>query len=603
MPHKLGKYLLLLLFLLFAALNKFAEISFLAQFKFSLFILLNILTGSFLILKFRKLFNDDLFFIIIALLTGLAFTFFLSFVCYHRILMDSLQVKSIAKISILVDAFLITFAALGYYRLKCSDRLNLATDKKSSFTLLAIFTLSLLIWSASYLGLQVVPDTVNKQQFSEIVANQDFATRKVFYQLYNYDKEQDIYHLKSNRTYKFAGHTNYYSASLGNILNKEKSANWGFSIDKSIHLGITLYETISYKLPPQRKNHLGAEILVIASGSFLNLASDDDIYKASVHAGKMLAFYFYFIFIFLFYFCCHKLLEIKPKHAKFTIPAAVLLSPLVLPLSFDTTWIDFYSLVRFADSFSYNITNLFANVYGFACVTLIFIREKNKSLSLLPACFLCIVSFFIKPSAFVVLAPAIYLLIFLEILDSRKLNNQQFLALGSLLCVPIYFVLYDQFFTYLVNKPMTIGWSPFKLWTHKYFSHKVAGSELLTIIYKFSLFYAAFLPLLFYSCKNIRLASFNIKSLIASDRIALFSCFSLLFAFIVGTCLYENSHAILHVNFAWVLGSGFIFSLPFLLKQIFLLPGKISQISIILLILHISFGIMFLLKEFVLFNY
>ena len=333
--------------------------------------------------------------------------------------------------------------------------------------------------------------------------------------------------------------------------------------------------------------------------------SAEEAYYNAQRLSLLIMLVIWFTFIYSFAFICFNIFALNKRYQSLVVFTAAFFEVLMIPFSAEY-WGVFKRLFSISESLYFNATHLYSLTLGMVAISLLLLGERTERRLFVFASFFVAVSFFFKPSLFVIMVPAFYLFVFLAILAEKKLNYNYLVGLVILFLVPIFFFVYK--FNIALHTDV-VGVTNFKVLPFLLFK-QVSGfflpnflqaNSFVQIIYVLFLGFAAFIPSLISSICRIKWRNIKITSSInylISERESVFFLSLLILGLSSALLFVEDSYRLMHMNFSWSLGAGYIVALPFLLCKALCLTRGLRKFSLIMIYMHIGFGMLSLVSFF-----
>lgn len=561
-------------------------------FKLIVFFISNLCLGCFFLNSHKKFFQTITFYYICCFLIGAICYLLLGFIFLHEVFYTE-------KFNYIYVVFLLLlpFKIIGI-RQELKSELCLELEKN---ILAKIIILATMIWTVTYAGFKPMPFYLNE---SDLPADKYEKVEKIVKQYYvksesEYDYELTTERVVTKKIYSGAGLLINYAA--------ENNVNmWSNPVDKIFHLSMHIREVSGNLFPLNHKNHRGIQTYSLTAAKFsADPKSPEEIYYTASKVSLNFIFLFWFFLIYGFYFLAKKIYKIPDKYQKIIILSPVFFEAIPLITKYDD-WGVFSRLYSLTSCVYYNTPHLMSLAIAIISVILVHLSAKSKNLVLLNIAALFIfISFFFKPSAYIVLAPAFCFYTAISGLFDKEKRWSYILPFLIILLVPLYYLIYpfkDENITATVS---SFAMSPFflvEIAAYKLFGQPEKIYPFFLYIYLYILPFAFFMPFLisrlpsFHSVVRANLKIFKLSQILAilyQYRLSFFSVIPLILGLIYVALFYEVNHRFLDINFSWPFGVSFFLVLPLLYRQIFILPQtRLKTMSIYIIYLHLFFGLM-----------
>lgn len=211
---------------------------------------------------------------------------------------------------------------------------------------------------------------------------------------------------------------------------------WSWQGDRNAHYRKLVTPTFKKGFPPQRVNHRGFHVSTL----FVTLLTGDMNRERFMHTYKTLSWVYFFMLSYGLYAIGRKLLDLGDRLSVFIAGSALIFSPLKLPLlELSPTYRGFYSASGTLYHSDTQYTSTAVSVIG---LFLVLNALKTKSRTFFLGGAIIAGAFFLKPSNFLVLAPACYLF---ALICWKDWSKDRLAGLAILLAVPIIWLSYLYF--------------------------------------------------------------------------------------------------------------------------------------------------------------
>jgi len=211
---------------------------------------------------------------------------------------------------------------------------------------------------------------------------------------------------------------------------------WSWQGDRDAHYLKIVTSTVKDGFPPERVNHRGFHVSTI----FVTLLTGEMSRPRFMHTYKSMAWLYFFMLAYGLYAIGRKLLDLGDRLSVFVASSALLFSPLKLPLfELSPTYRGFYSASGTLYHSDTQYTSTAISVMG---LYLVLNALKTKSRTFFLGCAIIAGAFFLKPSNFMVLAPACYLF---ALICWKDWSRDRLAGLAILMAIPILWLSYLYF--------------------------------------------------------------------------------------------------------------------------------------------------------------
>lgn len=370
-------------------------------------------------------------------------------------------------------------------------------------------------------------------------------------------------------------------------------ANWGTPTDKGTHLLYIPMSVILEKLPSESLSHIGAQISLIHVAVTLRVRDEDQLVKIS----KAFIGFVAFGLIYFSYWAAVSLFSSSQLWGCLAAVATVFLAPVTNPLRMPEP-LGYMTAIASSRLLYHNTNQLFGVPMGLIAAYLVGMSWRGGFGRCFPAgCALAAGAFFFKPSVYMVLAPAICLMLPFVF---RRLSVSEMVAGVGILVVPVVFwAVYPVVFGIEVLNATPIV-RPFALYLHYAteaspgsaaphplgFAVRVLGTSFLFLI-----------PALIERCSRIPIANvatwIGAASRLRPDPVTVFYVLILALGVASSVLLLERDPVrIWHGNYVWSAGAGVLVALPVFFRFLAGTPrGVWRNLSFLLLFLHFWSGI------------
>jgi hypothetical protein len=343
--------------------------------------------------------------------------------------------------------------------------------------------------------------------------------------------------------------------------------NWGEAYDFNAHIRdrtAAIYDHGFPPPPPEKFAHRGIQLLLLN----YNLSFGSYDLDKIVHFLKVLSLLSFFCITYMTFNISHYIYGLNKQVSCVVAVSALIFSPLKLPLlQLSPTYRGFFSA---SGTFYHNITQLSQYAVAVCGVYLLLQAIKNERQSFAAGCFLISASFFLKPSVFTVLAPAIMLLIPFY---RAPFEKDKLLGYFSLLCVPLLWRAYTWMLPVSTPplNPTYRFFEGYKMTLEGRFPDIIFDNTGLLVGCVFALSFAAFLPAigaaLVDSCQIYR-ASPNFRAVyrdLRDNLHYLLPVLALMLALVSSMVLAGPGY---QINFKWSAAAAYVLALPVLVAAI-----------------------------------
>lgn len=371
-------------------------------------------------------------------------------------------------------------------------------------------------------------------------------------------------------------------------LSADHIPNWGWNSDLDAHIkerALAIYEHGFPPPPPEKFAHRGIQLVLLNYGLIAGSYDLDRI----VHLYKVLSFLFYFCTAYITFVIGHYIFALNKSLASLVAVSALIFSPLKYPLfPLSPTYRGFFSA---SGTFYHNITQLSQFSVAICGTLLVLMALKFEKKTFSWGCLLISASFFLKPSLFTVIAPAIILLIPLY---SRPFEKDKLTGYFSLFAVPLLWRAYGALFP-VDTPPLKLELSFFegyRMTLQGRFPDPILGNNFLLFSCVLLFSFAAFIPAAGYALSRLHISSYLSVSEITQKLRSNTPCILLLLAFsmaMVSTIVLAGSGY--QINFKWSAAATYVLLLPVLVLAITRVDNRSWRcLSWFLYALHLCVG-------------
>jgi len=189
-------------------------------------------------------------------------------------------------------------------------------------------------------------------------------------------------------------------------------------------------DIVNHGFPPKKLVYRGCQIFLV---SFNYLLSDfDKVTVAKIY--KIISFLFHFFLLYMVMYLGKNFFKLSERGVIYLIIAVILFGAINYPI-FQISKSSYLSFIKPTLGNYHNVTQFFSIVIGIGGIILLLFSIEKGFKTFFLGSVLISGSFFFKPSLFVIVAPAIFLLF---LLDQDKFSLDKILGYLILLCVPLF---------------------------------------------------------------------------------------------------------------------------------------------------------------------
>ena len=514
-------------------------VTFITQVCVFSYVALLTLAGAFWLGRIRQAFPDPIAFFVASFFLGMIEAFVLCFVFYHERLCDLLGFETLMVPSLVVTLILIPFALITLLRV------SRWTFERS------------LAWAplCLCLGLALL--------------------------------------LVSGTVYGFQNSTGR-TIPAARVSGQRIYANWGTPTDKGTHLVQIPISVIFEKLPSKSLAHIGAQIILLHVAVDLRVQDQDQLVKVS----KAFIGFVAFGLIYFAYWAAVSLFGASEAWGCLTAVATVFLAPVTNPLRVPEP-LGYVTAIASSRLLYHNTNQLFAVPMGLIAAYLVGKSWQRGFGRCFPAgCAFAAGSFFFKPSVYMVLAPAICLMLPFVL---RRLSVSEIVAGVGILVAPVVFwTVYPVAFGIEALDATPIV-RPFALYLHYAMEASPGSAAPHPLGFAVGVLASSFLfllPALIERCSRILTVKARewtgAVARLRSDPVTIFYVLILALGVASAVLLLERDPVRMwHGNYGWSAGAGVLVALPVFFRLLTGTPrGVWRSLSILLLLLHFWSGIL-----------
>jgi len=366
--------------------------------------------------------------------------------------------------------------------------------------------------------------------------------------------------------------------------------NWGWNKDKRWYLHRSPAVLSGEGLPEERLQHTGPQVFWLT----LSTLTSDFRVENLVKIYKILSLLFFFCLLYSFAFIAAYFFHCGPIPTALTVLAVPFFSAINYPL-FGWSKSSYAGFFTAGPTMYHSVTQLMGMTIAVAGVILYLLAAAEGRPTFPAGCLMITASFFFKPSTFSLLAPGVFVLLFLY----RRIRiADRILGLSLLLIPPLFWHFYAAWYNIpAVKTPIAVR--PFAVLFHyarRHFPLFIIRRPFLMgaliVIFSFAVFIPVLIDRLPYFSRKRR---GNFRDLIekARDHITeIFFAFTLTLGILSYALLVENGPRMVHGNFCWGAAAGYLLFLPFLVKLIFNIRSIfLRAAAFVLFALHLWGGI------------
>lgn len=363
---------------------------------------------------------------------------------------------------------------------------------------------------------------------------------------------------------------------------------WSYQGDREFHYTRILLSTYKEGFPPKRVNHRGFHVSVLT----VTLLTGNMTRRRVMSVYKSMAWVYFFMLSYGLYAIGRRLLDLGDKLSVFIGASALMFSPLKLPLlALTPTYRGFFSGSGTLYHSDTQYTSMACSAVG---IYLVLVALKDKTSTFFLGCALIAGAFFLKPSNFLILAPACYLF---ALICWQDFNKDRLWGLAILLVVPIVWFGYIQFTGVSSNIDGVVGrpdsnseglvdmgfkikfFAGYLPMLQGRFPEWIGGSPGLTIIAMTLMSFAAFWLSGFAALKKVvRQTRLRPNKILEHMHIHahIYFCLAFFFAAILLSTVLSDSRS-KNINWKWSAAAAYVFCLPLFAKGITLVKSTVLR--------------------------
>lgn len=364
--------------------------------------------------------------------------------------------------------------------------------------------------------------------------------------------------------------------------------SWSWQSDRKFHYERVVVSTYEEGFPPERVNHRGFHVSVMS----VTMLTGDMTRPRYMQTYKTMAWVFFFMLSYALYATGRKLLDLGDRLSVFVAASALVFSPLKLPLlAFSPTYRGFFSASGTLYHSDTQYTSMACSAVG---IYLVLSSLKEKTLTFFLGCALIAGAFFLKPSNFIVLAPACYLF---ALICWRDFNKDRFWGLAVLLGAPILWFGYIHYSGSSSSMDSVIGrktlsepravemglkiqfFAGYLPRLQNRFPGWITGTPVLIIFTMTAMSFAAFWVGAFRALKQVIIETkLHPKRIIAHmhTHAHIYFCLAFFFAALL-LSITLSEHKYRNINWKWAAAASYVLCLPVFAKGITLVKSTVLR--------------------------
>ena len=504
-----------------------------------IYVALLALAGAFWLGRIRQAFSDPIAFCVASFFLGMIGAFILCFAFFHQQLCDLLGFETLVGPSLLVTLILIPFALIALVRIS-----RWTFERPLAWAPICLcLALALLLVSGTVYGFQ---------------------------------------------------NSKGSAISAARVAGQRIYADWGTPTDKGVHLLQIPIDVITEKLPSKSLSHIAAQIILLHIAVNLRVQDQDQLVKVS----KAFIGFVAFGLVYFAYWTAVSLFGLSELWGCLTALATVFLAPVTNPFRAPEL-VGYMTAIASSRLLYHNTNQLFVVPMGLVAAYLVGKSWQRGFGRCFPAgCAFAAGSFFFKPSIYMLLAPAVCLMLPFVF---RRLSLSEIVAGVGILVVPVVFwTVYPVAFGIEVLDATPVV-RPFALYLHYAMEGSPGSAAPHPLAFAMGVLASSFLfllPPVLERCSRILTAKLDnwmgAVARLRSDPVAIFYILILSGGVASSVLLLERDPIRMwHGNYVWSAGAGILTAVPIFFRFLAGTPrGVWLNLSIFLLFLHFWSGIL-----------